>query len=97
MRTSRVRRGSPVASAAFGGISGVVADEGVAGVLGGLTTEWQDVEVAAIRQLDLEQPGRPRERRGPAIDEPDEALDAGGQRDAIARGQDHGGGRAGVG
>src|SRR2546426_9852904 len=66
---------------AVGTARGLRADEGVVLVVDGPLAQRQHVEVAAVRDLDLDEPFGPPGHRAPVVDEPDEALHRGRKAD----------------
>src|SRR5438128_6942450 len=80
-RTRSSRHPPPAASAddAAGTTRRFLADQRVPGVAHGLATHRQHVEEAAVGDLDLHEAGWPHRPRAPMVDEPDQALDPGGQ------------------
>src|SRR5207249_2556865 len=59
----------------------VLAHEGVARIVHGLAADAEQVQIAAVRKLDLGEAERALGQRAPVVHEPDELLDARGQRD----------------
>src|SRR5438445_12870883 len=82
-RRTKLARRSPRSGTrgADGAARRLRADERVVLVVDGLLAERKHVQVAAVRDLDLDEPVGPHRRRAPVIDEPDELFDGGRQID----------------